>query len=73
MLKALDKKVSTQEQAEILAQISDDNLLYFYNSELLQIEEGERAVNLLPKNVVKKFIRMGVLNRFARRSRKYIL
>ncbi len=69
----LDTKMSAREQAEILEVISDQNLLYFYRSEIVQIEEGGRALNLLPKNVVKKFIRMGVLNRFARRRHEYNL
>ena len=69
-MEALDIRVRAKEQATILSQISDDNLLFFYRSELLQIEEGGRAVDLLPKNVVKKFIRMGVLDRFARRRHK---
>lgn len=63
----LDGKVSASEQVHLLDVVSDNNLLCFYNSELLQIEEGGRAVKLLPKNVIKKFIKMGVLNRFARR------
>ncbi len=65
-MEALDTRPA-REQDDILETISDQNLLFFYRSELSQIEKGGRALDVLPKNVVKKFIRMGVLNRFARR------
>ncbi|MBA7625576.1 hypothetical protein ES703_33007 [subsurface metagenome] len=71
-MESLDNRPA-REQSDILEVISDQNLLYFYKSELVQIEKGGRALNLLPKNVVRKFIRMGVLNRFARKSHKYVL
>ena len=41
--------------------MSDGNLVWFYREELEKIDTGIRSTLLLPANVRKSFIRMGVL------------
>ena len=56
-------------EAKYLESLSDENLLDHYSDELIEIRNGSRAVDLLPRNVIKKFRRLGVLNHWARAHR----
>lgn len=46
-----------------LEEISDENMIDFYKVELERIGKGEKAGDLLPGSMVKKFREMGVLQK----------
>ncbi len=53
-------------QAKYLEEISDENIIYYFLSELVCISEGQRARKILPDSVIKKFLRIGVLSSMKR-------
>jgi len=51
------------EQSEQLERRSDENLVGFFAEELRRIGRGEPAAGLLPKNVVRRLVTIGLLCR----------
>jgi len=47
-------------QSEVLEDVSDENLIHYFMPELVLIESGKRATDLLPVSVISSFIRIGV-------------
>jgi len=50
-------------QAKSLEDVSDDNLVHYFKTELIGIGKGGRANDLLPDSVVQRFLVMGLLKR----------
>ena len=48
-------------QAERLRRKSDQNLVEFYSDELMEIDTGRYASDLLNSKIIQKLIRLGVL------------
>ena len=46
---------------ERLEEISDENLVLFYREELEVIDRGARTTPLIPRPVMRRLIRLGVL------------
>ncbi len=58
-----------QTRAKSFEEISDENMLDFFKSEIALIEKGARPRGLLPDGVFKRFRSMGLFKkRFSRRE-----
>jgi len=53
--------VAALEQSKRLERMSDSNLVSFFAQELLEIDSGAPASNLLNSNITKNLVRMGIL------------
>ena len=52
-----------EKRTKTMEEISDENMIHFYKTELEMIRGGEKAGDLLPDGMVKKFREMGLFKR----------
>ena len=64
MITGIEKRLDHAEsQTEPFEKASDENLILFYLEEIKRIDEGEKAKDLLPPRVIRKFLALGILAR----------
>ena len=56
-----------------LEQRSVENLVFFYQDELIRIKEGENATDLIPTNVRQRLISLGIIRLGVGSPRSFVL
>ncbi len=51
----------THEELQLLDEQSIENMLIFYEKEMLQIARGETASNIITRSIISRFINKGFL------------